>query len=244
MNKINRTAELEKGDIVLWWSKVFLGYVQLAFTKRGKRYYDPQPRSGKKSHTSVIYSVAKNRNVALDVDVTTKVKLNEMQIETVSAKWIYRLIDVPQEEINTVVDDLWSKYGGQSYPWWQWQTYPSRWLFEILQANPYWTLPLQPIRFLWHAGHGFKDVRSWGTVFPQGGVCSEIAIWDFLANGICPKRIKKGDMRFKQLLDRLNEWSANKFHSTDSEVVLTDFEGTIFDHIYYKPYTNKNLLEK
>lgn len=241
---INKTSELKKGDIVLWWSKVFLGYVQLAFTKRGKRYYDPHKRTGQKSHTSVIYSVDKNRNVALNVDVTKKVQLSEMQIETKSSKWIYRMIGVPQEEIDIAVDRIWAESANKPYPWWQWSTYPSRWLFEILNEHKYWTAPAQPLRFIWHATHGFKDVRNWGTAFPQGGVCSEIAVWDFLANKICPTRIANGDLRFNRLLDRLNEWSANKFHSTDSEVIMDDFTGVIFEHIYYKPYTNKNLLEK
>lgn len=236
---IQHTAELKKGDIVLWWSDVFLAHVQKAFTKRGARGYDPQPRTGEKSHTSLVYSVSDY--TAEHIDVAWKIKLNKMQIETVSAKWIYRLIDVPKHEIDHATDYIWQKYKGKQYPWWQWQTYPSRWWYEIMDKHRYWTLPFQPLRWLQYVGHKHKDARAWGTIFPSGAVCSEATFWDFLLTGICTIRIKNKDVRFIRLAERLNQWSANKFHSTDAEVVCDDFKDNIFELIYHKPLTTYNL---
>ena len=151
---IKETSELKKGDGLLWWSGEFQAYLQLLFTKRGKRFYDPHKRSGKKSHHSLVYDVV-NERVARELNVTVKVQLSDFSIPPKAGIWIYRMKRVPQEIIDRAVNSLWSRFENKPYAFLQWETYPSRWLAEILNKYKWTWIFVLPLIWFWM--HDFKD---------------------------------------------------------------------------------------
>ena len=226
---IKSDAELKIGDDLIWWSGEFAGQLQRAFTWRGKRWYDDNKRDGKISHNSVIKKIENNK--VYDLDVNWKVRESQVTIKTNAGLRIYRP-DVPKDVMEEALNDLWNRFAGKQYPWWQWQTYPSRWLFEIFYQHKYLYYGLL-FPYIWHLLHQYKDPRQWGTLFPELDVCSEACKHHLYTWYICPKMSAKGDKRFDRLYNRLKEWSSNKFHSTDSLVVNEDFPD-IFELIFEK----------
>jgi hypothetical protein len=215
---------LERGMIILWWSGSAFGKLQKFFTKRGARWYDSNPASGERSHTSVLYGQDSGGNWR-DIDISTTAKLSPFDINTGSKIWIYKLKNVPDYLISQAVETVWETYKNKKYGFLQLLYFPRRWFWEKIINNKYANL----LCFGWLITklHGGKDIRRWGNWFPQNGICSEGSVQDYLRFICAAMPVQEYD----SLLKRLDEWDKNNFHAWDAKIVC-DGSPEVFEVVY------------
>ena len=209
----------KRGQIISWWSGTFFAYLQLIFTKRHRIWYDPYPASGRRSHCSSVYDQDINGNW-MELDITAKNRLSA--IGNPKTIWIFEFIDVPQKIINEAMEEIKTEAINKAYAYLQLLYFPRRWFWE--------RAPFRLYKFWSTKFHGGKDIRRWGNWFPQNWICSEETGHNYMMK-ICSRMIERGDIRFKYLKKRLEEWDGNNFHAWDAWIVLRDFKN-IFKLIY------------